>query len=250
MRKIILGAIACCVLAAAIWAANDPWKDKPYQQWDANDLQRIFQDSPWSHVVHVEAPWVTDAGVKMPGSAITPSTEMGSGGYGRGGNGDSSVAAGSVGPGKVGSATFVIRWTSSRTFREALVRDRVLHGQMTDADAQTELAKPVDGFEVAVAGADMTPFEKLDESALKTGASLELKRSKMKIAPAAVRLQKSSDGSKLIGVLFVFPTKYSNGEPAISPDEKSVEFSVTAGKFTLKSGFDVTRMTDKQGRDI
>ena len=57
MRKISLIAIGCIALAVAVWASGDPWKDKPYQQWDSKDLQRIFQDSPWSHVVRVDAPW-------------------------------------------------------------------------------------------------------------------------------------------------------------------------------------------------
>ena len=53
------------------------------------------------------------------------------------------VAGGGGGP----MATFLVRWISSRTFREAMIRDRVLRGQMTDADAQAELAKPIDGYQ-------------------------------------------------------------------------------------------------------
>jgi serine protease Do len=51
MRKTILIAIGCCVLAATIWAANDPWKDKfililsgtsaRAQQRPLNELRRL-----------------------------------------------------------------------------------------------------------------------------------------------------------------------------------------------------------------
>ena len=29
------GALACVILAALAWGGGDPWKAKPYQQWDA-----------------------------------------------------------------------------------------------------------------------------------------------------------------------------------------------------------------------
>ena len=64
MRKISLIAAGCMALAVAVWASGDPWKDKPYQQWDAKDLQKIFQDSPWAHIVRVDAPWIR-AGIEM-----------------------------------------------------------------------------------------------------------------------------------------------------------------------------------------
>jgi hypothetical protein len=264
MRKILI-AVACVAFAAAVWAANDPWKDKPYQQWDSKDLQVIFQNSPWSHVVRVDAPWVKSGGGGNPGVGTAPGGgesapsggtasggKMGAGGYGSPGGGNSAsaptVAAGS----DTGSpqAVFVVRWISSRTFREAMVRDRVLRGQMTEADAQADLAKPVEGIELAVLGPDMTPFESMDENALKNAASLVEKHSKTKLAPSEVRIQKTQDGSKVAGVLFVFPSKAENGEAIIPSDEKSVEFALTAGKFTLKSAFEISKMADSQGRDL
>jgi len=261
MVKKILIAIGCVVFAAAVWASNDPWKDKPYQQWDSKDLQRIFQDSPWAHVVRVDATWEKggDAAAAPAPAGGTPSGGAPSGGshmggYGSSGGGGNPGAGQSTGGGDVGeggaSVAFVVRWISSRTFREAMLRDRVLRGQMTEADAQADLAKPVEGIELAVLGPDMTPFKGMDENALKSAASLTGKHSKTKLAPTEVRIQKSQDGTKIAGILFVFPSKASNGEASISPEEKNVEFAVTAGKFTLKSSFEVSKMADSQGRDI
>jgi hypothetical protein len=178
------------------------------------------------------------------------------GGYGSSGGGvgkaggSPTMAGDDNGGGSTPTAAFMVRWISSRTFREALLRDRILRGQMTDADAQAELAKPVEGIEVAVVGPDMTPFQSLDENALKSAASLTPKHSKEKIAPSAARIQKTQDGSKIAGVLFIFPVKSENGETTIGTDEKTVEFVCTAGKFTLKSSFDVSKMADSQGRDL
>jgi hypothetical protein len=257
MRKTFLVAAGCMALAAAIWASNDPWKDKPYQQWDAKDLQKIFQDSPWSHLVRVDAPWLGGGGNEasnMPtssGGAAGGAHSMGGGGYGGGGGGNTSGGGDyGGGGGGGGQASFLVRWISSRTFREAMIRDRVLRGQMTDADAQTDLAKPVEGYEIVVTGPDMTPFQNMDENSLKTAATLTLKRSKTKLSPTAARFQKTQDGSKVAGVIFVFPAKSENGEASVPTEEKTADFSCTAGKFTLKWSFDVSKMSDSQGRDL
>jgi len=40
-RKVAFSAATVLVAASLIWAANDPWKSKPYDQWDDKDLQRF-----------------------------------------------------------------------------------------------------------------------------------------------------------------------------------------------------------------
>ena len=249
MRKIFLIVTGCFALAAVVWASNEPWKEKPYQQWDSKDLQKIFQDSPWSHIVQVEAPW---AGGGVDDSSL-PSGSGGAGGAGRSMGANASGGGGNAGSdmgGGGGMASFLVRWISSRTFREAMIRDRILRSQMTEAEAQSELAKPVEGYEVVVTGPDMTPFQHADESALKSAATLTLKRSKSKLTPTDVRIQKTQDGSKVAGIMYVFPAKLANGETTIGTDEKNVEFSCSAGKFTLKWSFDLSKMADSQGRDL
>jgi len=42
MRKAIMAGAAALILAALIWGANDPWKTKPFAQWDANDLHKVM----------------------------------------------------------------------------------------------------------------------------------------------------------------------------------------------------------------
>jgi hypothetical protein len=53
VRRAISCAVTILVAASLIWAANDPWKSKPYQQWDDKDLRRIFNDSPWAKIVQI-----------------------------------------------------------------------------------------------------------------------------------------------------------------------------------------------------
>jgi hypothetical protein len=256
MRKISLIVIGFMALAVAMWASGDPWKDKPYQQWDSKDLLKIFQDSPWSHQVRVDAPWMGGGG-----GNDTASPPVGGGGGMAGGGKSIGGSGGSSGGGNMGGsggdygggggqASFLVRWISSRTFREAMIRDRVLRGQMTDSDGEAELAKPLEGIEIVVTGPDMTPFQNMDESALKTAAILSLKRSKTKLTPTVARTQKTQDGSKVAGVIFIFPAKSENGEASIPTEEKNAEFLCTSGKFTLKWNFDISKMADSQGRDL
>ncbi|MFZ3333580.1 MAG: hypothetical protein WA197_23275, partial [Candidatus Acidiferrales bacterium] len=55
--KLFTGALACVILAALAWGGGDPWKAKPYQQWDANDIKKIFNDSPWCKIVQIDVSW-------------------------------------------------------------------------------------------------------------------------------------------------------------------------------------------------
>ena len=56
MRKILLSGCVALLLAAIVWAGGDPWKSKPYQQWDAKDVRKGLDASPWARSVQVEAP--------------------------------------------------------------------------------------------------------------------------------------------------------------------------------------------------
>src|SRR5271168_2711074 len=63
-------------------AGGDPWKSKPYRQWDSKDILRIVNDSPWAKIVHVDAPWKNAAGGSdalsgVPAGGVRPATGMG-----------------------------------------------------------------------------------------------------------------------------------------------------------------------------
>ena len=48
MRKRMMGGLAVLMVALLAWAGNDPWKSKPFQQWDQKDITQILQESPWA----------------------------------------------------------------------------------------------------------------------------------------------------------------------------------------------------------
>jgi len=259
MRKAVTAGLAVLAVAAIVWASSDPWK-KPYQQWDQKDITKIMQDSPWSKIVRVDANWQgSDAALPQtssPQNSSAGSNESGGGGMsgrpgmGGGGAGPGGMQSNSSGSGMAPQAMFAVRWFSSKTVREAVVRSAILGGQLNESQAPAELAQPIPGYEIAVAGPQMNPFEKATEEGLKNSAFLFLKKSKQKIQPEKVEFQKTPDGSILRAVVFTFPEKTSSGEPTIGPDEKGAEFSVSVGRTTIRTSFDFSKMDDAQGRDL
>jgi hypothetical protein len=259
MRRLVMGGVAVLAIAALAWA-SDPWKSKPYQQWDQKDIQKILQDSPWSKVIRVDATWES-SGMAMPQSMPQPSAPAGGsapssagsrpGGMG-GGSPQTPNPGGMPSPGMAQAtpqAVFVIRWMSSRTIREALVRSAVLSGQVKEADAQKDVGATPDAYQIVIAGPQMTPFETAGEEGVKKEAVLTTKKAKQKLSPSKVEFQRSPDGKTIRDVVILFP-KTVNGQPTIGKDEKGGEFLLPLGRTTLKTSFDFSKMDDAQGRDL
>ena len=256
MRKSILIGSTVIVLAAVVFAGNDPWKSKPYQQWDEKDVRKILGDSPWSKVIEVGATWknrqdllVDDSAQPAATNTPSPAAKMGQAPPASA-NPGGAAAGGAADPGAPSQATFALRWVSSRTLQRAAARSAELAGQMKPEDAEKQLANPPDVYEVAVTGADMRPFQMADEDTLKLSAALIDKKSKQKISPSKVEINRAADGKKVQALAFIFPKKAANGEPAIPEDEKSVDFNCDINGAKIHASFDISKMQDSQGRDL
>jgi len=248
-RKVVLSAATVLVAASLIWAANDPWKSKPYDQWDDKDIHRIFNDSPWSKVVQIGSSSPSPSGMPADTSAANSSGQQTRGMGGGGQYGQPSAPAQTPQPSSTAETPFVVRWVSSRTVREAAIRNAILKGQLKPEDASKDLAQPVDMYQVLVAGPNMKPFQSADESALKTNAVLETKRTKQRLTPSDVKIQHGADGS-IESVIFLFPKKAASGEPSITPNEKGADFVATPSGVKISASFDFSKMEDTQGRDL
>jgi hypothetical protein len=248
-RKVVLSAATVLVAASLIWAANDPWKSKPYDQWDDKDIHRIFNDSPWSKVVQIGTSSPSPSGMPADTSAASSSGQQTHGMGGGGQYGQPSAPAQTSQPSSTGETPFVVRWVSSRTIREAAIRNAILKGQLKPEDASKDLAQPVDMYQVLVAGPNMKPFQSADESALKNNAVLETKRTKQRLTPSDVKIQRGADGS-IESVVFWFSKKAASGEPTITPNEKGADFVATPSGMKISASFDFSKMEDTQGRDL
>jgi hypothetical protein len=254
--------LALLALAFVAAAGGDPWKSKPYQQWDNKDIRRVLFDSPWARMVRVSAPWrgrkrEAAQSPSQPASQAPPTAASG-GGMSRGSYGSSTGSAPRSGnegdeageESEPVQAAFLVRWNSSRVVREAALRDAILAGKMKESDADRLLAQPPAAYDVFVTGHDMAPFAAADEKELKSHAFLLTRKSKKTIPAAAVQILRSSDGASVIALLFSFPRKEQDGEPGIAPDEKGVEFQLTHGTLSLRFSFEPQKMVDSQGVDL
>jgi len=251
MRTKLITGIAVLLVAVMAYA-GDPWKDKTYDQWNQADVENVMFRSPWAQMVQVQTSWKKDvmsSDTNRVGSERAPSGAGSVGGTSQAATGDpnnpsSAASSRTMGP----STTFVIRWSSALVERQALSRNAVLTGQMTQADAEKALAEPQDDYQVYVGGQDMTPFQSATEDSLKASTYLKLKKAKEKIAPSKVELYR--DGNKVVAVLFSFPKKAPNGAPTIGPDEKGIQFSCTVMKANIHADFEPQHMVAKQGEDL
>jgi len=253
LRKAFLSGCIALLLAAIVSAGGDPWKSKPYQQWDAKDVRKVLDSSPWARNVQVEAPWMNgdaaSGGADTGGTSAQPGPAR-AGPSPRTGPGGGADAGAGGGPPQTALAAFIVRWASARTMREAVLRNAVLAGQIKEDEAEQQVAQPVDSYEVVVAGPDMKPFQSVDEKILQNGAFLMDRKTKQKVAPTSVKIQNSEDGKKILSVAFIFPRKSDSGISTIGADVKTVDFLSVVTNVKIEASFDVTKMTDTLGRDL
>lgn len=249
MRKLILGSLAVFIIASIAWAAGDPWKSKPYAQWDEKDIRKILSDSPWSKAIQVPAAWLTggDSGgapdPNLPNATQEHSPDGGVMGQGTG------ASKGPAAP-QIPQATFVVHWGSSRTIREAFLRNEVIAGQLKQEEADKRVSQPVDVYEVMVRGPDMKPFQGADEKALLAKTYLITKKTKQRIAAIGVEFKRGADGKTVLAAAFSFPKKTEGGEQVIASDEKGAEFSCSIAGANIRATFEISKMDDAQGRDL
>ncbi len=249
-RQAVVRAGVAALLALAIVAAaraGDVWKTKPFEQWTKNDVRQILYDSPWARVQYVPQEWNINGGGgksemgRAPGGTV--SAAQGPAG------GAAEVGQQAMGTPQ-GQAAYYVRWNSSRTVREALVRDAILVGNMKEADAPKYLSAPITDYEVVVIGPDMTPFGKISEDELKAKAYLRGKQSKVKVNATSAEITRSPDGRQVTAVMFSFPKKTTDGKDIAAPQEKGLQFVLNIKDLNLNTTFDPRKMADQKGSDF
>lgn len=257
-KKIFIG-IGVLILASLAWASNDPWNSKPFQKWDKADLQLILSNSPWNKKVVVEVNWKRSASAGRQSEAQSGGTplelqehmQLSKGGPPDSAPPDASMTSSAASGGTSTSlqAVFYIRWYSSRVIREALVREAILNGKISEQEGTKVLTAPVGDYEITLFGPDMTPFQTLTEEQLKSASYLEGKQSKQKAVPASVRMNRTP-GGRIYSLVFFFPKQTTSGAEIASPQEKGFEFGCKVKGLDLHTAFDTRKMVDEKGADF
>jgi hypothetical protein len=226
---------AALLLATFVCADDSPWKSKPYQAWDLQDIQRVFTDSPWGHVTAITRNWLPNPGNELPNDQLA--------GHDRSLPSSQDQSSASLG----GNLGFLVFWASSRVMRAAYARDAILHGRAKDLDLEKYVGAPQSEYQIALQSSDLSPFLRNDEKFYQANAFLEMRRTKQRISPSHVRYDHLGKSVRITSVVFFFPKKTPKGEPTIIDDEKNVEFICNIEGSILRVGFDLQQMVDKDG---
>jgi len=241
--------IFAVVLAATlVWADNKPWNGKPYQRWDAKDVQQIMTDSPWVSRTTVRRSWVPSKQTTV----VQPVQQEISGGVRSDPNVMGSVqgntgATDSEGREATQQVNTYVYWYSSRLIRAAAARQSFLRGAMDQAAAEKLTNAPQEEYQIVVRMDDMTPFISKDEKFYQQNAFLQMRRSKLKLPPSKVVYEHI--GTVMEQVVFFFP-KTADGAPTIASDETDVTFSCKIADQTLRADFKPKKMVDQFGPDL
>jgi ketosteroid isomerase-like protein len=270
-----LATVIFLLLVSLAWAGGDFWKTKPYTQWTQDDIRQIMYDSPWARLERVPMEWLDNQRQgrganpmeRAPGSAgmaqTLPQGPGSAGAQAAGGGPGANYPNGGLGGGATpdygapsmlgtpeGQTVFVVRWNSSQTLREAIIRSHILSGDMKEADAAHYLGQPVTDYEITVIGQDMTPFGMMNPDDLKTKTYLQVKPSKLKVSPTSMQVQHAADGKTVLAVMFSFPRKTQDGKDLITPNDKAIQFVVKTKELDLNAGFDLRKMVNAKGLDL
>ncbi len=248
MRRALL-LFAAVLMLALLAAAGDPWKEKKYTEWTDKDVQKLLTDSPWGRLVILRmggpaAPDMSSGGGRgMPGGGAIDAGEAGGGGFGEAGGGGFGGGGGRGGRGGRGGGTsgssaageirLFVRWQSSLPVRQALARNQLISGRITQERADQFVSQKPGKYVVAVSG--------LPRMAM-GGASLEKVKgaTRLKIGSGeTLNLEdvRVSQGDA-VELYFFFP-RVAELDPAVA---KSVEFITTLGRLEVRRKFNLKDM--------
>lgn len=238
MRKFLVGAMGLMAFSITVWSA-ELWNTKPVREWTREETQQFLRESPWAHQVVVGGS-LLDTG--------TPEDTAGE----RAGQGEMSGAAGRERPSTVEvpinrptGVPYVIEWSSARIIQQVGAHLSALQSQRKEEEIT---ATPSPMYVLTVAGPDLKAFHTISEDQLKAGSYLHPKHAKAKVEPVEVKVRKAADG-RILAIQFAFPRQMA-GQPLISDQEKSVEFGCKVKDLSLKTTFNLAKMTTPQGRDL
>jgi hypothetical protein len=243
MRSATFLALAFASMVA-LAGSSEPWKDKEYKVWTQDEVQKILFESPWVKMVEVSALWLKG---RMQYLTPLPTDCDGRPDMNRGDRTPTSWQLG----GNESIVIYQVTWQSARTVRSAKLRESMLCGRGNAERGEELLEEQPDDYIITVHSPDMTPFKGVDEDGLVKATSLWPKTSSKKLNPESVTISRygNRDGAPYM-LTFKFPRKSENGEPTISNGEREVEFASQVGKFTLKTKFQMQKMTVKNGPDL
>ena len=242
-RRTILASLFSFPLTAA-----DFWQAKKSSEWSEKEINKMLNDSPWSHQTVVTMGQGSKGGSGGEGrggsggrgggmsGGAGGGMSGGGGGRGGGGGGRGEGGGGGGGGGGVPSIGLQIRWASAKPVKMAMARKKF----GDTAESKPEVKEMVDRVEkdymITVEG---IPPNMARQGAEKLAGSLKKNcaihcAGKDDLIPSDAQV---GQGEKGIVAMVTFPRK----DP-FSLDDKEVEFSMKLGNATAKRKFKLKEM--------
>jgi hypothetical protein len=235
-RVVFLSAAGLLIAASAL--AEDFWVKKQYMQWTDEEVRKLMTNSPWAKDITVSAPLAAIGGRGRGAlDASTPTdVEQTGGGGGRGrrrGGGAGDFADGGSEGGTQALLTLNVSWRSALPLRQALVRSRLgADAASIPSEAEELIRKDQDEYVVVVTGVptalgrSINP-ETVEQTTMRAG----------KKDPVAAKSIDVQQRSRSVDLIIAFPKA-----PAITPEDKEVEFVLKLGSIQAKKKFNLKEM--------
>ena len=237
---------AILLTATLLWADDKPWNRKPYQTWDAKDVQQIMTDSPWVSKTAVRRSWVPS----KESTVVQPVQQEISGGVRSNpnvmGSVQSNTGATDSGQSNQQVNTYVY-WYSSRLIRAAAARQSFLRGSMDQTAAEKFTDAPQTEYQIVLRMDDMTPFITKDENFYQQNAFLQMQRASSSCRRAKFYMSVWEPHWR---TSFSLSRRLADGAPTIASDETDVVFSCKVADQTLRADFKPKKMVDQFGPDL
>jgi len=222
-------------------AAKDFWVEKPFTEWNEQEVMKMLSDSPWSRTLMVlggtlaaaqAANRVTDL-PSLTGTGAGRGTGVGQAGSGLGSGGD--------------SVSLYVSWFSSGKIRQAFGRLAQIRNHAPEPEVKKFVEQPAEDYQIAIAGPVLEAFNALSLADFKPKTFLSSKNDKSKTLAlkSYVAPKERSDGM----ALFSFERQL-NGKPAFGLEDQEVEFVARGRKVVLKASFKLAKMLDAGNLDL
>jgi hypothetical protein len=233
-----LGSLAlavCCVMAYA--GEKDFWITKPYTQWNAREVEKLLNNSPWSKSVTISLGMMTGGRGEGGGGAAGMGDDSDGGGMG----GGTRRVARNTPDGSITARTgeLIITWYS-QIVRHAMARSITLRNPDPPKEELDKILNYPETpyFNILVIGwmGDARANREDVLQKLKASTFLE-KKSKEKIQVADVMLPVGR--GKPLALLF---PKQNSGKPTLTLEDKEVTLQLTVVQNTVRAKFKLEEM--------
>jgi hypothetical protein len=226
--------------------AGEPWIEKSWIDWTDRDIRKILTDSPWAHSAPVPYPPLR-SGEDIEIDASPPALSVG---HVPDYSPDKQAPASQLDSHPVfrPDQVFVIRWSSAKIIRKALLLKNESH-----RPSSTQL-KELEGvpkeYLITVHSDPLNHLPLAYETRLMENSELSLRIGRIKVRPIRVIIRYVAESQDPDSFEFYFNHTDQTGRDLISPKEDQIDFKAQVGPRIFRARFNPQKMRNGHGQDL